>query len=62
VKEYSKSRKLNLTEKKYIYDALKLIILLGICWSDESDFEQEKKKIDYLNSLSRENFYHKIFN
>lgn len=60
VKEYSKFRKLTLIERKHIYDALKLIILSGISWSDESDFEQEKKKIDFLNSIGRENFYNKI--
>ncbi len=62
LKEYSKHRKLNKSEKNHIYDALKLIILLGISWSKESDFEQEKRKVKYLNSIGRKEFYNRIFN
>ncbi|MFA6534171.1 MAG: homoserine kinase [Patescibacteria group bacterium] len=56
VKQYSKHRKLNNLEQNHIYDALKLIILLGISWSEDGDFEPEKKKIEQLNSLGREVF------
>lgn len=48
--EYSKWRELSGTERKHILDALKLITLLGISWSDEADFEQEKKRIEFLNT------------
>lgn len=61
VEEYSKSRELSEDEKKYIYDALKLIILLGIAWSKDEDFIQEKEKIDFLNLLGREGFCRLIF-
>ncbi len=60
VQEYSKYRTLTEPEKTYIYDALKLIILLGISWSDEGDFEQEKKKIEFINSIGREKFCNQI--
>ncbi|MCK4553683.1 phosphotransferase [Candidatus Parcubacteria bacterium] len=60
-KEYSKYRFLNNFEKNHIYDALKLIILLGISWSEEDDFEQEKIKIDYLNNIGRSKFYNLLF-
>ncbi len=56
VSEYSKWRTLSEAEKSHIYDALKLIILLGISWSEESDFEKEKAKIEFLNSIGREKF------
>lgn len=52
IEEYSKHRPLSKTERDHIFEALKLIILLGISWSDKSDFEQEKLKIEYLNSLN----------
>lgn len=61
VKEYSKIRKLNKSEKKHTYDFLKLIILLGISWSDEKDFAGEKRKIDYLNSTGRKEFFNILF-
>ncbi len=59
---YSKYHKLGASEKKHIYDALKLTILLGISWSEEGDFEGEKKKIEFLNLIGREKFYNKMFN
>ncbi|MEK9179371.1 MAG: hypothetical protein AAB893_02795, partial [Patescibacteria group bacterium] len=56
LKEYSKNRKLNKIEIEHIYDALKLIILLGISWSSEEDFEQDKRKIEYLNLIGKDKF------
>jgi homoserine kinase type II len=56
VDEYSKSRELSAEERTHIYDALKLIILLGISWSEEGDFEKEKAKIELLNLNGREKF------
>jgi homoserine kinase type II len=56
VKEYLKWRELSAEEKEHIYDVLKLITLLGISWSEESDFENSKTNIDFLNSLGREKF------
>ena len=56
VSEYTKHRKLSDEERLHIFDALKLIILLGISWSAEGDFEGEKKKIEFLDSIGRKNF------
>ncbi|MDD2717779.1 MAG: homoserine kinase [Candidatus Wallbacteria bacterium] len=60
VSEYSKSRELSKEERMHIYDTLKLIILLGISWSEEGDFENEKEKIEFLNSMGRINFMLKL--
>lgn len=60
VKNYSKFRGISLLEKKHIYDYLKLIILLGIAWSEDKDFEPEKEKIEFLNSKGREEFYNNL--
>lgn len=60
VQEYSKWRELSEAEKMHIYDALKLIRLLGISWSDESDYEQERKQIEFLNSVGREKFFEQV--
>lgn len=60
VNEYLKWRKLTDEEGAHIYDALKLIILLSISWSDEGEFGQEKRKIEFLNIIGRQNFYTKI--
>ena len=60
VSEYSKQRELSAEEKTHIYDALKLIILLGISWSEESDFEESKSKIEFLNLMSRKDFLLKL--
>jgi len=56
VSEYSKWQELSEEEKVHIYNALKLIILLGISWSEEQDFEESKTKIGFLNSMGRKKF------
>lgn len=61
VSEYSKQRELSADEKLHTYDALKLIILLGISWSEISDFEHSKKNVEFLNSIGRQGFYDKLF-
>lgn len=64
ISEYSKYRPLDNNEKKYLFDVFKLSILFDCIWfferGDVEDFF-EKRKIDYLNSLGRENFYNEIF-
>ena len=62
VSEYSKWRELNEEEKGHIYDALKLIVLLGIAWSEEDDFDAERKKIELLNSVGRSDFAKLLLN
>jgi homoserine kinase type II len=58
---YSKYRELSEPEKTHIFDALKLIILLGISWSEEGDFEDSKRAIETLNKLGRDGLYAKLF-
>ncbi len=61
VNEYSKYRELSELEKRHIYDALKLIILLGISWSEEGDFESNSKIVEQLDEIGREKFYNLLF-
>jgi Ser/Thr protein kinase RdoA (MazF antagonist) len=65
ISEYSKYRPLDNNEKKYLFDVFKLSILFDCIWfferGDVEDFF-EKRKIDYLDSLGRKNFYSEIFN
>ncbi len=64
VSEYTKFRPLNNTEKKYLFDIYKLSILMDCIWyfkrGNADDFF-EKRKIDYLNDLGRDNFYKEVF-
>ncbi|MCK5073111.1 MAG: homoserine kinase [Bacteriovoracaceae bacterium] len=64
VSEYMKHRILNSNEKRHIFDLYKLGVLFDCVWyferGDVKDF-YEKRKIDHLNKLGREEFYNKIF-
>jgi Ser/Thr protein kinase RdoA (MazF antagonist) len=64
VSTYQQYRVLNASEKKYLFDVLKLVILLDCIWyfkrGSAHDF-YEKRKIEYLNKLGRETFAHKLF-
>ncbi len=64
VTEYMKYRQLNNTEKKYLFDIYKLSILMDCIWyfkrGNANDFF-EKRKIDYLNNLGRDNFCKIVF-
>lgn len=64
VSEYKKHRPLNNNEKRHLFDVYKLSILIDCVWyfkrGNVSDF-YEKRKIDYLNNLGREEFYDKVF-
>lgn len=59
--EYSRWRTLDTVEKEHIYDALKLIILLGMSWSKEDGFKKGRQNIEFLNSVGREGFYDVLF-
>jgi Ser/Thr protein kinase RdoA (MazF antagonist) len=61
VEEYLRWRMVNVTEKEHIYDALTLVILLGMSWSSDEDFQKGKKKVEFLGSLGREGFYPILF-
>lgn len=64
VTEYLKYRPLNKTEKKYLFDVYKLSILMDCIWyfkRGSADDFFEKRKIDCLNKLGRDEFYKKLF-
>lgn len=64
ISEYMKYRDLNNNEKRHLFDVFKLSILIDCIWffkrGNVKDFN-EKRKIDYLDSLGREKFYQKLF-
>ena len=64
VLEYSTYRPLSKNEKSHLFDVYKLTILFDCIWyfqrGEGHDF-YEKRKIDALNRLGREQFYHELF-
>ncbi|GER91303.1 hypothetical protein KDW_54650 [Dictyobacter vulcani] len=64
VLEYNRHRPLDTNEKKYLFDVYKLSILFDCIWYFErgsvSDF-YERRKITYLDSLSRDTFTAELF-
>lgn len=48
VREYESIRPLSEIERTHILDALALILLLSISWSDEQDFEKERIRFESL--------------
>lgn len=64
ISDYTTYRPLNETEEKHLFDVYKLSILIDCIWYFErgnaADFF-EKRKIDFLNQLGRERFYHELF-
>lgn len=64
VSEYLKSRPLAESEKKHLFDVYKLSIFIDCVWyfgrGRAQDF-YERRKIDCLNDLGREEFYKRIF-
>jgi Ser/Thr protein kinase RdoA (MazF antagonist) len=64
ISEYMRHRSLNNNEKRHLFDVYKLGILLDCVWyfkRGKADDFFEKRKIDYLNNLGREEFYSRIF-
>lgn len=61
--EYQRYRKLTEIEKYHLYDLLKMVIFKSIGWfiHDDDDFFWEKKKVEFLNSFDRKEFYNKLF-
>jgi Ser/Thr protein kinase RdoA (MazF antagonist) len=61
---YQQYRKLNVTEKKYLFDVVKMVILIDCLWffarGEAHDF-YEKKEIDALDRLGRERFCRALF-
>nr|WP_026560634.1 phosphotransferase [Bacillus sp. J37] len=64
IEEYTKHRPLSNVEQKHLFDVYKLSIFIDSVWfferGDAEDF-YEKRKIDYLDQLGRENFYNVLF-
>lgn len=64
VSKYVRYRPLNNNEKKYLFDVYKLSIMLDCIWyfgrGGANDF-YERRKIDYMNMLGRDEFYLNIF-
>jgi homoserine kinase type II len=64
LQEYNKHRRLNTNEKRHIFDVLKLQIMLDCIWYFErglADDFFEKRKIEYLDTIGREEFYNRLF-
>jgi homoserine kinase type II len=64
ISEYIKYRPLNGNEKRHLFDIYKLSIMFDCVWyferGDAMDF-YEKRKIEYLNAIGRDEFYNKLF-
>lgn len=64
VSEYMKYRSLNNNEKRHLFDVYKLGIFFDCVWrlerGDAKDF-YEKRKIEFLDSLGRHEFYNRLF-
>ena len=60
---YQSQRKLSALEKAHLYDALKMATLMGIVWGfdDDPDFYASKSRIEFLNSMGREDFANRSF-
>lgn len=64
VSEYMKYRQLAEEEKKHLFDVYKLSIMLDCIWYFErgnADDFYERREIEYLNRLGRDEFYRKTF-
>ncbi len=64
ISEYIKYRHLNNNEKRHLFDVYKLSILFDCVWyfgrGNAKNF-YEKTKIEYLNSVGRNNFFNRLF-
>jgi Ser/Thr protein kinase RdoA (MazF antagonist) len=62
--EYQKYRQLNDNEKRHLFDLYKLSVLFDCVWyfgrGMASDF-YEKRKVEFLNTVGREEFYNQLF-
>jgi len=62
IAHYELARKLDIEEKKHLYDALKMVHLVGIGWSFSDDsFSNDKRKVDDLNALGKNVLYKELF-
>ncbi|MBU0531612.1 MAG: homoserine kinase [Candidatus Uhrbacteria bacterium] len=63
IKEYDKIRKLTATEKRHLFDVLKMVVFMSMSWFvyNDEDYLNEKERIEYLDSLGRDGFYAMLF-
>jgi homoserine kinase type II len=62
IAQYETVRKLSGDEKRRLFDVLKLVHLVGICWSLADDsFPNDKRKVVDLEALGRGGFYGALF-
>ena len=68
IKIYEEIRPLNRTEKKYLFDSLKMVCLVYAGWffynseyKGTDVFEKSKERILQLNNIGRDEFYKKLF-
>ncbi len=65
LKNYSEIRNIPQTDQYYLYDVLKLMILIDSLWyfdRDEYPNFKEKKKLDRLKAIGRNQFFDLMFN
>lgn len=63
VEQYEKRRRMTHDERLHLFDALKLVILIGIGWflDDDEGYMNARRKIESLNTIGRDGFYNNIF-
>lgn len=63
VRKYDSIRKLTDSEINYLFDVLKLVNLIGMAWDMGSeDFDNNKRKVEYLTTMGKQAFKLKVFN
>lgn len=60
---YEQQRPMATDERLHLFDALKLVILIGIGWflDDDEGYANSRRKVALLNSFGREGFYRGLF-
>jgi hypothetical protein len=50
-------------ERSYLFDALKLVILIGSAWflDDDQGYTNDRRKVALLNSIGRDGFHKALF-
>ncbi len=63
LRAYEQYRRLTETERRHLYDLLKMVVLMGIGWfiDDDEDYSNSKRKVELLGSIGREAFYSRMF-
>ncbi|MBT4804538.1 homoserine kinase [Candidatus Woesearchaeota archaeon] len=67
LRDYFKYRKLSEVEKKYLFDGIKMVIFTYMGWffyekwKTEDVFDNCKKRLEFLDSIGRDEFYNRLF-